>query len=402
MEQTKTYPLEGIRVIEMGSLIAGPFCGQMLGDFGAEVIKVETPKGGDPMRVWGRHKPGGKSLWFPVIARNKKSVTLDLRQLEGQELARELISRADILVENFRPGTLEGWGLGWEELHRLNPKLIMVRVSGYGQNGPLSARAGFGSVGEALGGLRYLSGEPDRAPVRVGVSIGDALAGTLGALGAMMALFHRERTNGTGQMVDISLFEAVLTYMECLIPEFAIAGEIRERSGSILPGIAPSNTYPTLDASWVVIGGNNDNVFRRLCAAMGQPELADDPKYSTHDARGANMLELDDLIARWTGSLEAETVVQILDKAGVPGSKIYNARDMLSDPHFVARASIVRLLHPELGEFPMQNVAPKLSHTPGEVRSLGPELGQHNQEVYGELLGRSLEVIAEFKTRGII
>ncbi|WP_407539846.1 CoA transferase [Deinococcus radiomollis] len=399
-------PLSGLRVIEMGSLLAGPFVGQLLGDFGAEVIKVEPPEVGDPMRAWGRHKPQGKSLWFPVIARNKKSVTLNLRSPQGQALARELVAGADVLVENFRPGTLEKWGLGPDDLHKLNPKLVMVRVSGYGQTGPYSQRAGFGSIGEAVGGLRALSGEPGQPPVRVGISIGDMLAGTLGALGAMMALFGRLKS-GQGQVVDISLYEAVLTYMESMIPEYALAGEMRERSGSILPGIAPSNIYPALSEAgeageWVVIGANGENVFRRLVEEMGQPELATDPHYDSHEARGRNMGAIDDLIAAWTSGLRASEVVARLEAAGVPASKMYTAKDMLQDPHFAARGNIVTLPHPQLGDFPMQGVVPRLSQTPGSVRSLGPELGQHNHEIYGELLGRSAEQLAELQAAGVI
>ena len=399
-------PLAGLRVIEMGSLLAGPFVGQLLGDFGAEVIKVEPPKVGDPMRAWGRHKPQGQSLWFPVIARNKKSVTLDLRQSEGQAIARGLIAGADVLVENFRPGTLEKWGLGPDELHSINPKLVMVRVSGYGQTGPYSSRAGFGSIGEAVGGLRALSGEPGQPPVRVGISIGDMLAGTLGALGAMMALFGRLKS-GQGQVVDIGLYEAVLTYMESMIPEYALAGEIRERSGSVLPGIAPSNIYPALSedeqpGEWVVIGANGENVFRRLVAEMGQPGLADHADYNSHEARGRNMGTLDDLIAAWTGRLRASEVVARLEAAGVPASKMYTARDMLADPHFAARGNIVTLPHPTLGDFPMQGVVPRLTGTPGSVRTLGPELGQHNAEVYGELLGFSAERLHALEAAGVI
>ena len=399
-------PLCGLRVIEMGSLLAGPFAAQLLGDFGAEVIKVEPPNVGDPMRAWGRHKPQGQSLWFPVIARNKKSVTLDLRRQEGQAIARDLIAGADVLVENFRPGTLEKWGLGPDELHAVNPKLVMVRVSGYGQTGPYSSRAGFGSIGEAVGGLRALSGEPGQPPVRVGVSIGDMLAGTLGALGAMMALFSVLKS-GEGQVVDISLYEAVLTYMESMIPEYALAGQIRERSGSVLPGIAPSNIYPALSdagepGEWVVIGANGDNVFRRLVAEMGQPELADHADYNSHEARGRNMGTLDDLIAAWTGNLRSSEVVARLEAAGVPASKMYTARDMLADPHFAARGSIVTLPHPTLGDFPMQGVVPRLSATPGSVRTLGPELGQHNAEVYGDLLGLSSERLSELEASGVI
>jgi succinyl-CoA--D-citramalate CoA-transferase len=395
-------PLNGIRVVEMGTLLAGPFCGQLLGDFGAEVIKVEPPGKGDPMRQWGRHKVKGRSLWWPIIARNKKSVTLDLRTPEGQELARRLLSRADILVENFRPGTLEKWGLGYEELSKENPGLIMVRVSGYGQTGPYRDKAGFGSIGEAMGGLRYITGYPDRPPTRVGISIGDALAGTLGALGALMALYYRDAKGGQGQVVDIGLYEAVLTYMESTIPEYILAGAVRERTGNVLPNVAPSNIYPTADGQWLVIGANADNVFRRLCQAMGKPELADDPKFSTHDARGQHMEELDEVIAAWTSQHPVDEVLRILDEASVPAGKIYTAKEMLEDPHFRARQNIVYVPDPELGPFPMQNVTPKLSRTPGEIRWTGPRLGEHNREVYCQLLEMSPAELEELQRRGVV
>jgi succinyl-CoA---D-citramalate CoA-transferase len=399
---TNTKPLSGLRVIEMGTLLAGPFVGQLLGDFGAEIIKIEPPVTGDPMRQWGRHKPKGYSLWWPVVARNKKSVTLDLRGLEGQNLARDLIAKADVLIENFRPGTMEKWGLGYDALSSINPGLVMVRVSGFGQTGPYSKRAGFGSIGEAVGGMRYLSGEPGRPPVRAGISIGDALAGTLGTMGAVMALYHRDARGGTGQVVDISLYEAVLTYMESMIPEYALAGAVREPTGSVLPNVAPSNIYPTSSHEWVLIAGNADNVFKRLSEAMGQPELSDDPKYATHGARGLNMGELDDLIAEWTIQREAGEIVDLLEAAGVPSSKIYTAKDMLTDAHFKARENIVTLEHEELGAFPMQGVAPKLSVTPGGISSLGPKLGEHNDEIYSGLLGLSASQLEEYKSKGVI
>ena len=395
-------PLTGVRVVEMGTLLAGPFCGQLLGDFGAEVIKVEPPGKGDPMRQWGRHKVKGHSLWWPIIARNKKSITLDLRVPEGQEIARRLLQHADILVENFRPGTLEKWGLGYEVLSKDNPGLILVRVSGYGQTGPYRDKAGFGSIGEAMGGLRYITGYPDRPPTRVGISIGDALAGTLGALGAVMALYHRDARGGQGQVVDIGLYEAVLTYMESTIPEYVLAGAVRERTGNVLPNVAPSNIYPTADGQWLVMGANADNVFRRLCQAMGKPELADDPKFATHDARGQHMEELDEIISAWTSQHPVDEILRILDGAGVPAGKIYTAKEMLEDPHFQARQNIVYVQDPELGPFPMQNVTPKLSHTPGEVRWTGPRLGQHNDEVYRQLLEMSPSELEELHKKGVV
>ncbi len=394
--------LEGVRVVEMGMLLAGPFCGQLLGDLGAEVIKIEPPGSGDPMRRWGHRKVNGRSLWWPIIARNKKSITLDLRTEEGQAVARRLIAKSDIVVENFRPGTLEEWGLGYEELSRENPGLIMVRVSGYGQTGPYRNRAGFGSIAEAMGGLRHITGYPDRPPTRVGISIGDALAGTLGALGALAALYHREVRGGRGQVVDIGIYEAVLAYMESTIPEYALTGYVRTRTGSVLPGVAPSNIYPTRDGQWLVMGANADSVFRRLAQAMGRPELAEDPRFATHDARGENMELLDEIIAEWTATLPIDQLLEILEAAGVPAGKIYTAKEMLEDPHFQAREDIVWKDAPGIGRLPMQNVFPKLSNTPGEIRWTGPELGQHNYEIYCGLLGLSEAEVADLRERGII
>ncbi|MEM2001775.1 MAG: CoA transferase [candidate division WOR-3 bacterium] len=394
--------LEGVRVIEMGSLLAGPFCGQLLGDLGAEVIKVEPPGEGDPMRNWGHRKVNGKSLWWPIIARNKKSITLDLRKPQGQDLARALIAQADIVVENFRPGTMERWGLGYEELSSLNPRLIMVRVSGYGQTGPYAPRAGFGSIAEAMGGLRHITGYPDRPPARVGISIGDALAGTLGAIGAVSALWHRDMVSGKGQVVDVAIYEAVLTYMESLIPEYALTGYIRGRTGSVLPGVAPSNIYPTKDGHWLVMGANADSVFRRLCQVMGQPELASDPRFATHDARAQNMEVLDGLIAEWSSRFDVDELVEILNEAGVPAGKIYTAREMLEDPHFQAREAILWVKARGIGPMPMQGVFPKLSATPGTVRWTGPELGEHNEEVYIGLLGLSPEQLVELRGKEVI
>lgn len=394
--------LEGVRVVELGTLLAGPFCGQLLGDLGAEVIKVEPPGSGDPMRQWGRNKVNGRSLWWPIVARNKKSVTIDLHKPEGQQLARCLIAKADILVENFRPGTLEKWGLGYDELSRDNPGLIMVRVSGYGQNGPYHRRAGFGSIAEAMGGLRYITGYPDRPPTRIGISIGDALAGTLGALGALAALWHRDLKGGRGQVVDVAIYEAVLAYMESLIPEYALTGYIRERTGSVLPGVAPSNIYPTADGQWLVMGANADNVFRRLCQVMGRPELAEDPRFATHNARGQNMEALDAIIAEWTSTQPVDRLVELLNETGVPAGKIYTAREMLADPHFAAREDIVWVDAPGIGKMPMQNAFPKLSATPGRVRWAGPELGEHNREVFCGLLGLSEAELSELAQKGVI
>ncbi|HEY0940239.1 MAG TPA: CoA transferase [Steroidobacter sp.] len=396
----KNGPLSGLRVIELGTLLAGPFCGQLLGDFGAEVIKVEPPGKGDPMRAWGRKKLNGSSLWWPVVARNKKAITLDLRQAEGQALLRSLVEKADFLIENFRPGTMEKWGLGWPELSAINPRLIMVRVSGYGQTGPYSRRAGFGAIGEAMGGLRYVVGDPSTPPSRMGISIGDSLAATFACNGALMALHHRHVT-GRGQVVDSAIYEAVLNMMESLVTEYDKLGLIRERTGAILPNVAPSNVYKTLDGL-VLIAGNQDTVFGRLAEAMGQPELASDPRYATHSARGENQAELDALIERWTQTLSTSQVLDLMDQHGVPAGLIYRAPEMLADPHFQAREAIVSVPHPEFGELRMQNVAPKLSESPGSVRLPSPTLGQHNDEVYLDLLGIARERYEELKARKVI
>jgi formyl-CoA transferase len=392
-------PLRDVRVVEMGQLLAGPFCGQLLGDFGAEVIKVEQPGSGDPMRQWGREKPHGRSLWWPVVARNKKSVTVNLRSETGQAIVRDLVARADVVIENFRPGTMERWNLGYDELAAVNPRIVMVRVTGFGQTGPYAPRAGYGSIGEAMGGLRYVTGEADRAPSRTGISIGDSLAGTYAALGAMVALHARERT-GRGQVVDSAIYEAVLAMMESLIPEYTVSGYTRERTGPILPNVAPSNVYPCRGDDSVLIAANQDTVFRRLAAVMGRPELADDPRYATHSARGEYQEQLDALIADWSSTRDADELLAALEEGGVPAGRIFRAKDMLSDPHFAAREDIVTLPHPEFGELAMHNVAPRLSATPGAVRHVGPELGEHNDEILRGLLGLTEERIAQLREDG--
>lgn len=401
MTKNEHLPLDDIRVIEMGSLLAGPFCGQLLGDFGAEVIKIEDPKSGDPLRQWGREKPQGQSLWWPIVGRNKKSITINLRAPEGQDLVRKLVAEADVLLENFRPGTLERWGLSPEELWKINPGLIVTRVTGYGQTGPYASRAGFGAIGEAMGGIRHVTGDPDRAPARAGISIGDSLAATYAALGTLVALHNRERT-GKGQIVDSALYEATLAMMESLLPEWQLAGYERGRSGSTLPNVAPSNVYPTKDGEMVLIAGNQDTVFRRLVEAMGRPELADSEEYATHDARGARMQQLDELIADWTVTMDAEPLLELMAESGVPAGRIYKAKDMFADPHFAAREAIVTVQHPTLGDFPMQNVFPKLSDTPGKVRTVGPELGQHNEEIYTQLLGIDEDTVSSLRAAGVI
>jgi len=389
--------LAGIRVVEMGQLIAGPFCGQLLGDMGADVVKIEPPGKGDPMRDWGR---GDYPLWWEVVSRNKRSVSINLRVEEGQALARRLIAGADILIENFRPGTLEKWGLAPAQLHAQNSGLIIVRVSGYGQTGPYSDRAGFGGIGEAMGGWRSIVGDPDRPPSRMGVSIGDSLAATYGCLGALAALRHRDRT-GEGQVVDSALYESVLQVMESLVPEYTVSGYVRERSGSYLPGIAPSNVYRCADGDYL-IGANQDSVFARLCTAMGRPELATDPRYVDHVARGRNQLELDALINEWTATLTVDVLEALMVDHAIPAGRIYKPADMLDDPHFAAREAIVDVEHPRWDNLKMQNVFPRLSRTPGSIRSIAPQtVGEHNREVLAEI-GLDEIAFADLQRRGII
>jgi formyl-CoA transferase len=375
--------LSDIRVVEMGQLLAGPFCGQLLGDMGAEVIKIEPPGAGDPMRVWGQ---GDEKVQWEVVARNKKSVSINLRISEGQALVRRLIATADVLIENFKPGTLEKWGLAPETLQADNPRLIVARMSGYGQTGPYSDRAGFGGIGEAMGGWRYIVGEPDRPPSRMGISIGDTLTATYGCMGVLAALHVRERT-GRGQVVDAALYECVLQVMEGLVAEYDHGGVIRERSGSILPGIAPSNVYACRDGEFM-IGANNDAIFRRLAAAMGEPELADDPRYSTHLARGSHQAELDAMIDAWTRTLSVAELDALMIAHSVPAGRVYRAPEMLADPHFEAREAIIELETERFGRLKMQSAFPRLSGTPSSVRSAAPSrVGQHNHEVLSGVLG---------------
>ena len=394
-------PLSDIRVIELGVLLAGPFCGQLLGDFGADVIKVEQPGSGDPMRQVGPAKYEGEALWWNICARNKKSITLNLRLPEGQEIVRKLVREADILLENFRPGTLEGWGLGYEDLKKINPALVMVRVSGFGQNGPYSSRPGYAAIGEAYAGMRYVVGDPEKLPSRTGTSIGDTLAGTYAAMGALMAI-HNRRQTGLGQVVDASSYESVLATMESLIPDFQLGGYIRERTGSFLPGVAPSNIYPTKDGKMLIIAGNGDGIFERLTKAMGQPDLVKDPRFADHQSRGSNQVELDAIVGSWSGGLDLDDLVDILEKQSIPYGTLYRAPEMLKDPHFVARESIVRLPMKDGQEIAMQNAFPKLSETPGKLRHVGPVLGEHNEEVYGGILGLSTEDLKKLAEDGVI
>lgn len=384
METQATGPLKGLRVLELGVLLAGPFCGQLLGDLGAEVIKVEPPGQPDPLRVWGNVKPEGRSLWFAIVGRNKKCITLDLRKPEGQQALKDLVAKSDILVENFRPGVMEKWGLGYDALSAINPGLIMVRVSGYGQTGPYAPKAGYASVGEAMGGLRYVMGEPDRKPSRAGISLGDSLAAAFGAMGALAALHHRART-GRGQVVDSAIYESVLAMMECLIPDYQFGGRIRERTGAILPKLAPSNIYEASDGM-VIIAANQDGVFARLCEAMGEPALKDDPRYATHIARGEAQQELDAHIERWSRGKTMAELEALCEAHGVPCGRVNRAPELLADPHVAAREAIVEAHDRILGAIKMQGVFPKFSETPGNVRWAAPDPGAHNDEVFGDLL----------------
>jgi crotonobetainyl-CoA:carnitine CoA-transferase CaiB-like acyl-CoA transferase len=390
--------LDGLRVVEMGQLLAGPFCGQLLGDMGADVIKVEPPGAGDPMRDWGQ---GETKVNWEVIARNKRSVSLNLRVPEGQEIVRKLAAKADILIENFKPGTMEKWGLGPDALLAINPRLIIARMSGYGQTGPYSDRAGFGGIGEAMGGWRYIVGEPDRPPSRMGISIGDTLTATFGCMGVLAALHVRERT-GQGQVVDAALYESVLQVMESIVPEYDLMGLIRERSGSILPGIAPSNVYSCKDGEYM-IGANKDSLWRRLAEAMGRPELGDDPRYATHLARGTNQLELDELINAWTRTLTVDALDALMTQCSIPAGRVYRAPEMIADPHFQAREAIIDVETERYGTLKMQNAFPKLSVTPSSVRHPAPsKVGQHNEDVFGELLGMSAHDIEALQAAGIM
>lgn len=390
--------LNGLRVIELGQLLAGPFCGQLLGDMGAEIIKVEPPGEGDPMRVWGQ---GEEKVQWEVVARNKKSVSANLRIEAGQTLVRKLIATADILVENFKPGTMEKWGLSPDSLLAENPGLIIARMSGYGQTGPYSNRAGFGGIGEAMGGWRYIVGEPDRPPSRRGVSIGDTLTATYGCMGILAALHHRSKT-GEGQVIDAALYESVLQVMEGLVPEYDHGGFIRERSGSILQGIAPSNVYSCKDGEYM-IGANKDSLWQRLATAMGRPELGNDQRYATHLTRGQNQLELDELINAWTRTLTVDEVDALMIEHSIPAGRVYRAPEMLADPHFKAREAIVEVQTERFGKLKMQGAFPKFSATPGGVRSPAPSVvGQHNAEIYARILGIEHEELDRLKAAGAI
>jgi len=392
-------PLEGLRVLELGALIAGPFCAKILAEFGARVVKLEPPGQGDPLRKW-RHLKDGTSLWWHVQSRGKRSVAVDLRQPDGQAIARKLAVAADIVVENFRPGTMEAWGLGYDALAALNPGLVMVRISGYGQTGPYRERPGFGVIGEAMGGLRYVTGTPDRPPSRTGVSIGDTLAALYGVIGAMMALEAR-RKNGRGQVVDVALYESVFSVMESLLPEFDAFGAVRERTGSILPGIAPSSAYRCSDGSYVLIGANADSIFGRLCTAMGRDDLGGDASLAHNDGRAARQAWLDGEIEAWTSSRPPAEVLAALEAAEVPASKIYSIADIVADPHYAARAMIRQIRMADGGTLKVPGVVPNLSVTPGDFDGGGPALGEHTDKVLAEL-GYDAAAIADLRRRGVI
>ncbi|MBD8593430.1 CoA transferase [Pseudomonas sp. CFBP 8758] len=392
--------LSGIRVIEIGTLIAAPFAARMMGEFGAEVIKIETLGQGDPLRKW-RKLHEGTSLWWYLQSRNKKSLALNLKSAEGIEIVKQLAESADVLIENLRPGALEKLGLGWDVLHALNPKLTLVRISGYGQSGPYRDRPGFGAIGEAMGGIRYTTGHPDSPPARVGVSLGDSLASMHAVMGALMSLLRVKTGQGDGQVVDVSLAESVFNVMESLVPEYAMLGHVRERSGGALPGIAPSNTYPTVDGGYVVIAGNSDPIFKRLMNAIGRADLGDDPAFAHNDGRAAQSDLLDGAISAWSAQRPIEDVLQALESAEVPAGRIYSVADIVADPHYQARGMILDAQLPGGVATKMPGIVPKLSATPGVVNWQGPSLGQHTQAVLTEL-GLSESAIQRLKDEGIV
>lgn len=393
-------PLDGVKVLELGTLIAGPFCTRILGEFGARVIKVESPDGGDPLRQW-RKLYEGTSLWWYVQARNKESITVNLKHPEGVEIVRKLVAEADILVENFRPGVLEKLGLGWEALSAINPGLVMVRLSGFGQSGPYKDRPGFGAIGESMGGLRYITGYPDRPPVKTGVSIGDSIAALWAAIGALMALRHREVNGGKGQVVDVALYEAVFAMMESMVPEFDVFGFIRERTGNVMPGITPSNTHTTRDGRHVIVGGNGDAIFRRLMQAIGRPDLAADPDLASNAGRDARAAEIYGVIDDWVGARDMDEVLATLKGADVPASHVFSVADMFADPQYLAREMLREARLPDGRAFRVPGVVPRLSATPGRGDAIGPALGEHTDAILSEL-GYSPERVASLREAGAI
>jgi formyl-CoA transferase len=404
-KQHSATPLAGLKVIEMGQLIAGPFAAKTLADFGADVIKIEPPDkgatqpGGDPLRKWRLIKDG-TSVWWQVQSRNKKSITLDLKQKEAQDIVRRLVAHADVVIENFRPQAMEGWGLGPDELLALNPKLIMLRISGYGQTGPYKDKPGFGVVAEAMGGLRHLSAEPGRVPVRVGISIGDTLASLHGVIGILLALQERNKS-GQGQVIDVALYEAVFNCMESLLPEYSAFGVVREPAGSELPGIAPSNAYLCADGSYALIAGNGDSIFKRLMATIGRSDLEHDSSLAQNDGRVKASKRIDQAIQEWTLKLSSQEVLKALDQAGVPAGKIYTVKDIAQDPHYLARDMILEQTLSSGETLHVPGIVPKLSRTPGSIRTHAPKLGEHTHSVLKEI-GLSSEQIQALQDRGII
>jgi len=398
-EDIGTRPLDGLKVLELGQLIAGPFASKILAEFGADVIKVEPPAG-DPLRKW-RYIHEDTSVWWAAHARNKRSITIDLRQPEGQELVRMLAKEADILIENFRPGAMERWGLGFKDLHEINPKLIMLRVSGYGQTGPYKDRPGFGVIGEAMGGLRYLSGEPGRPPVRVGVSIGDTLSGLHGVIGVMMALRHREMQGGSGQEIDVALYESVFNMMESLIPEYAKFEAVRQPSGASMPGIAPTNAYPTRDGKYALVAGNGDSIFKRLMALIDREDLANDPELQDNVGRAKHADKLDEAISAWTQTRTLNDVLEKLNEANVPSGRSYDAKDIAHDPHYRDRDMILQTTLPDGSPIEVPGIVPKLSKTPGKVDRLAPRLGEHTEEILREL-GVDEQTRTAWKNKGVV
>ncbi|OHC64062.1 MAG: formyl-CoA transferase [Rhodocyclales bacterium GWA2_65_19] len=397
-------PLAGVKVVEFGTLIAGPFCSRILAEFGAEVIKIEAPGEGDPLRKWRKLYPtegGETSLWWLVQARNKQSVTINLKHPEGIEIVRKLVSEADIVVENFRPGVMEKLGLGWDVLSAINPGLVMVRLSGFGQTGPMASQPGFGAIGESIGGLRYITGFADRPPVKTGISIGDSIAALWAALGALMALRHREVNGGVGQVVDVALYEAVFAMMESLVPEFDVFGFIRERTGNVMPGITPSNTHTTRDGKHLIIGANGDAIFKRLMRALGRADLADDPQLASNAGRDVRAEEIYSVIDAWVAANDAEAVLRTAAEAQVPASRIYSAADMFSDPQFLARQMLEVAQLPDGKDFRIPGIVPKLALTPGETRWLGPALGEHTDSVLARL-GYPPEEVVRLRSAGVI
>ncbi len=397
----KEQPLDGVKVLELGSLIAGPFAGRLFGDFGAKVIKVEPPKVGDPLRKW-RMLKDGTSLWWYVQSRNKKCITLNLRAKKGCEIIKKLAKEVDIIIENFKPGTLEKWGIGYEDLKKINPKIIMVRISGYGQYGPYSSKPGFGSIGEAMGGIRYLSGYPDSPPVRTGISIGDSIAAIYAVMSSMMALYHRDISGGKGQYIDVALYEAIFSLMESMVPEFDQFKFIRERSGNTLPGIAPSNIYLCGDGKYIAIGANGDSIFVRLTKAMNRDDLAQNEEFKLNDGRAAKMKYLDEQIEKWTKTLKIEDALKILDEYQIPAGKIYNIEDMFNDAHFKARQMIETVKIDGKDDLKVPGIVPKFSQTPGKIKWAGLSLGANNKEIYQGMLGYSDKELEKMEKEGLI